>query len=88
MVCILCHYIFYGRHYLFMFCNYYTCRKGVGTMKEFLIIIICIIGFAASICVLFYPQETVRQKAVKIGCYLGDIAAITFAVEIIQKYFS
>ena len=57
-------------------------------MKEFLIIIICIIGFAASICVLFYPQETDRQKAVKIGCYIGDIVAITFVVEIIQKYFS
>lgn len=57
-------------------------------MKEFLIIIICIIGFAASICVLFYPQETARQKAVKIGCYLGDIAAITFVIEIIQKFFS
>jgi hypothetical protein len=42
----------------------------------------------ASTCVLFYPQETDRQKAVKIGCYLGDIAAITFLVEIIQKYFS
>lgn len=57
-------------------------------MKEFLIIIICIIGFAASICVLFYPQETARQKAVKIGCYLGDIAAITFVIEIIQKFFT
>lgn len=57
-------------------------------MKEFLIILIVIIGFMASTCVLFYPQETSRQKAVKIGCYLGDIAAITFVVEIIQKNFS
>ena len=47
-------------------------------MKEFLIILIVIIGFMASTCVLFYPQETDRQKAVKIGCYLGDIAAVIF----------
>jgi hypothetical protein len=57
-------------------------------IKEFLTILVIIIGFMASTCVLFYPQETDRQKAVKIGCYLGDIAAITFLVEIIQKYFS
>lgn len=57
-------------------------------MKEFLIILIVIIGFVASVCTLFYSQETDRQKAVKFGCYLGDIAAITFLVEIIQKYFS
>lgn len=57
-------------------------------MKEFLIILIVIIGFMASTCVLFYPQETDRQKAVKIGCYLGDIAAVTFVIEIIQKFFT
>ncbi len=57
-------------------------------MKEFLIILIVIIGFVASVCTLFYPQETDRQKAVKLVCYLSDIAAITFLVEIIQKYFS
>ncbi len=42
----------------------------------------------ASTCILFYPQETARQKALKIGCYLGDISAVIFVVEIIQKYFS
>lgn len=57
-------------------------------MKEFLTILVIIIGLMVSTCVLFYPQETDRQKAVKIGCYLGDIVAITFLVEIIQKYFS
>lgn len=56
-------------------------------MKEFLTILVIIIGFMASTCVLFYPQETDRQKAVKIGCYLGDISAVIFIVEIIQKYF-
>lgn len=57
-------------------------------MSEFLTILVLIIGFMASNCVLFYPQETARQKAVKIGCYLGDISAIIFLVEIIQKFFS
>lgn len=57
-------------------------------MKEFLTMLVVIIGFMASTCVLFYPQETDRQKAVKIGCYLADIAAVIFLVEIIQKYFS
>ena len=57
-------------------------------IKEFLTILVIIIGFMASTCVLFYPQETYRQKAVKIGCYLGDITAIIFVVELIQKYFS
>lgn len=57
-------------------------------IKEFLTILVIIIGLMASICVLFYPQETDRQKALKIGCYLGDISAIIFLVEIIQKYFS
>lgn len=57
-------------------------------MKDFLTMLVVIIGFMISTCVLFYPQETSRQKAVKIGCYLGDITAIIFVVEIIQKYFS
>lgn len=57
-------------------------------MKEFLIILIVIIGFMSSTCVLFYPQETDRQKAVKIGCYLGDIAAVIFVIETIQKFFT
>ena len=57
-------------------------------MKGFLTMLVVIIGFMASTCVLFYPQETDRQKAVKIGCYLGDITAIIFVVELIQKYFS
>ena len=57
-------------------------------MSEFLTMLVLIIGFMASTCVLFYPQETARQKVVKIGCYLGDIAAVTFVVEIIKKYFS
>lgn len=57
-------------------------------IKEFLTILVIIVGFMASTCVLFYPQETAQQKVVKLGCYLSDIAAITFLVEIIQKYFS
>lgn len=57
-------------------------------MKEFLTILVIIIGFMVSTCTLFYPQETDRQKAVKIGCYLGDIAAVIFVIETIQKYFS
>lgn len=57
-------------------------------MKEFLTMLVIIIGFMASTCVLFYPQDTSRQKAAKIGCYIGDIAAITFVVESIQKFFS
>ena len=56
-------------------------------LKEFFTKLVVIIGFMASTCVLFYPQDTSRQKAVKIGCYLGDIAAVIFVVEIIQKYF-
>lgn len=58
------------------------------SLKEILTILVIIIGFMASTCVLFYPQETDRQKAVKIGCYLGDITAVIFVVEIIQKFFS
>ena len=57
-------------------------------IKEFLTILVIIVGFMASTCVLFYPQETAQQKVVQIGCYLGDIAAVIFVVEIIQKYFS
>lgn len=57
-------------------------------MKEFLTILVIIIGFMASTCVLFYPQETSRQKAVKIGCYTGDIAAVIFVIETIQKFFT
>lgn len=57
-------------------------------MKEFLTMLVVIIGFMASTCVLFYPQETSRQKAVKIGCYIGDIAAAIFVIETIQKFFT
>lgn len=57
-------------------------------MKEFLTMLVVIIGFMASTCVLFYPQDTSRQKAVKIGCYLGDIAAVIFVIETIQKFFT
>lgn len=57
-------------------------------MKEFLTMLVAIIGFMASTCVLFYPQETSRQKAVKIGCYTGDIAAVIFVIETIQKFFT
>lgn len=57
-------------------------------MKEFLTMLVVIIGFMASTCVLFYPQETSRQKAVKIGCYKGDIAAVIFVIETIQKFFT
>lgn len=56
--------------------------------KEFLTILVTIVGFMASTCVLFYPQDTSRQKAVKIGCYLGDIAAVIFVIETIQKFFT
>ena len=57
-------------------------------MKEFLTMLVVIIGFMASTCVLFYPQETSRQKAVKIGCYAGDIAAVIFMIVTIQKFFT
>lgn len=57
-------------------------------MKEFLALLVVIIGFMASTCVLFYPQDTSRQKAVKIGCYIGDIAAVIFVIETIQKFFT
>ena len=57
-------------------------------MKEFLTMLVVIIGFMASTCVLFYPQETSRQKAVKIGCYTGDIGAVIFVIETIQKFFT
>ena len=57
-------------------------------MKEFLTMLVVIIGFMASTCVLFYPQETSRQKAVKIGCYTGDIAAVIFVIKTIQKFFT
>lgn len=57
-------------------------------MKEFLTMLVVIIGFMASTCVLFYPQETSRQKAVKIGCYTSGIAAVIFVIETIQKFFS
>lgn len=57
-------------------------------MKDFLTMLVVIIGFMASTCVLFFPQETDRQKAVKIGCHMGTIAAFIFAFETIQKFFS
>ncbi len=57
-------------------------------MKEILVVFTVIIGIAASICVLFYPQETDRQKAVKLGCFMGDLAGIVTMVGIIQKFFS
>ena len=56
-------------------------------MKEILVVITAIIGIAALICVLFYPQETDRQKAVKLGCFMGDFAGIVTMVGIIQKLF-
>lgn len=57
-------------------------------MDEILTISIFIIFLKVSKCVLFFPQETDRQKAVKIGCHMGTIAAFFFAVETIQKFFS
>ena len=57
-------------------------------MKEILAIFVFFIGLMVSKCVLFFPQETNRQKAVKIGCHMGTIAAFIFAVEIYQKFFS
>lgn len=88
IVYILRCFFFYGSHYVFSFCNYYTCRKGVNTMDEILTISIFIIFLMVSKCVLFFPQETDRQKAVKIGCHMGTIAAFIFAAETIQKFFS
>ena len=57
-------------------------------MDEILTISIFIIFLMVSKCVLFFPQETDRQKAVKIGCHMGTIAAFIFAFETIQKFFS
>lgn len=57
-------------------------------MNEILTISVFIIFLMVSKCVLFFPQETVRQKAVKIGCHMGIIAAFIFAAETIQKFFS
>lgn len=56
-------------------------------MIEILTIFVFIIFLMVSNCVLFFPQETDRQKAVKIGCHMGTIAAFIFAAETIQKYF-
>lgn len=72
----------------FRFEAYAYVPAGGDPLKEILTIFVFIIGLMVSKCVLFYPQETARQKAVKIGCYLGDIFAVIFVVEIIQKYFS
>ena len=57
-------------------------------MKEIFSVFVFLIGLMVSKCVLFFPQETVRQKAVKIGCHMGTIAAFIFAFETIQKFFS
>ena len=57
-------------------------------MNEILTISVFIIFLMVSKCVLFFPQDTVRQKAVKIGCHMGTIAAFIFAAETIQKFFS
>ena len=57
-------------------------------MHEILTISVFIIFLMFSKCVLFYPQEIDRQKAVKIGCYLGVIAAVIFLIETIQKFFA
>lgn len=72
----------------FRFEAYAYVLAGGDPLKELLTILVIIIGFMASTCVLFYPQETDRQKAVKIGCYLGDIAAVIFVIETIQKFFT
>lgn len=57
-------------------------------MNEILTISVFIIFLMVSKCVLFFPQETVRQKAVKIGCHMGTIAVFIFVTETIQKFFS
>lgn len=56
-------------------------------MSEFLTMLVLIIGFMASTCVLFYPQETNRQKAVKIGCYLGDIQPLSLWLKSFKNIF-
>ena len=57
-------------------------------MNEILTISVFIIFLMVSKCVLFFPQETDRQKVVKIACHMGTIAAFIFVVETIQKFFS
>ena len=84
----VCRVFFYSVSSTFCFESYAYVLAGGDPLKEILTILVVIIGFMSSTCVLFYPQETARQKAVKIGCYLGDISAIIFVVEIIQKFFS
>lgn len=84
----VCRVFFYSVSPTFCFESYAYVLAGGDPLKELLTILVIIIGFMSSTCVLFYPQETARQKAVKIGCYLGDISAIIFVVEIIQKFFS
>ena len=83
-----CRVLFYSVSPTFRFEAYAYVLVGGDLLKEFLTILVIIIGFMASTCVLFYPQETDRQKAVKIGCYLGDIAAVIFVIETIQKFFT
>lgn len=56
-------------------------------MKEIPVILVGIICIAVSICVLFYPQETDRQKAIKLGCHIGTIAGFATVIVITQKLF-
>lgn len=72
----------------FRFEAYAYVLAGGDPLKEILTIFVFIIGLMVSKCVLFFPQETDRQKAVKIGCHMGTIAAFIFAFETIQKFFS
>lgn len=56
-------------------------------MKEIPVVLVGIICIAASICVLFYPQDTDCQKAVKLGCHMGTVVGFIIVIAIIQKLF-
>lgn len=85
---ISCWDLFYSGSPTFCFESYAYVLAGGDPLKEILSIFVFLIGLMVSKCVLFYPQETVQQKAVKIGCHMGTIAAFIFAFETIQKFFS
>lgn len=84
----VCRVFFYSVSSTFCFESYAYVLAGGDPLKEILTIFVFIIGLMVSKCVLFFPQETVRQKAVKIGCHMGTIAAFIFVFETIQKFFS
>lgn len=84
----VCRVFFYSVSPTFSFESYAYVPAGGDPLKEILTIFVFVIGLMVSKCVLFYPQETDRQKVVKIACHMGTIAAFIFVVESIQKFFS